>query len=179
MSVPDPTRTAIKEKLWQRADDIGWATLSSTDKTHLYEAWTKDPKIGGRLGRYMGQGQVRVYIKDTLLKDYTRSCLADHERPFRVLGIPEAAHVVEMYSKPHGRRLEDGRVICWGRADDWKTLLMALHERAFGNSHSYPHAAVFLYSVGRFHEIHIRALVENAATKLGIAKVIWLDLVQS
>ena len=175
MSVPDTTRTALKEKLWQRANDLGWATLSPTDKSHHYEAWTKSPEFGGRLGRYMGQGQVRVYIKDTLLKDYARSRLADHERPFRVLGIPEAAHVVEMYSKPHGRRLEDGRVICWGRAGDWKTILMALHERTFDNSHSCPHASVFLCSLGRFHEMHARGLVEDAARKLGIAKVIWLD----
>ena len=175
MSVPDTTRTVLKEKLWQRADDLAWDTLSPTDKSHQYEAWTKDPEIGGRLGRYMGQGQVRVYIKDTLLKDYTRSRLAGHERPFRVLGIPEAAYVVETYTKPHGRRLEDGRVICWGRADDWKTILMALHERTFGNSHSCPHAAVFLYSLGRFHEMHARVLVEDAATKLGVAIVIWLD----
>ena len=175
MIVPDTTRTALKEKLSQRADDLGWATLSPTDKSHHYEAWTKDPDIGGRLGRYMAQGQIRVYIKDTLLKDYTRSRLADPEQAFRVLGIPEAAHVVETYSKPHGRRLEDGRVICWGRGDDWKTILMALHERTFGNSHSCPHAAVFLYSLGRFHEMHARALVEDASTKLGIAKVVWLD----
>ena len=150
-------------------------TLSPMDKSHYYGTWTKDAEIGGRLGRYMAHGQVRVYIKDTLLKDYTRSRLADYERPFRVLGIPEATHVVESYSKPHGRRLEDGRVICWGRADDWKTILMALHERTFGNSHSCPHAGVFLYSLGRFHEIHARALVEDAATKLGIAQVVWLD----
>ena len=175
MSVPDTTKTALKEKLRQRADDLGWATLSPTVKSSHYEAWTKDPEIGGRLGRYMGQGQVRVYIKDTLLKDYTLSRLADHERPFRVLAIPKAACVVETYTKPHGRRLEDGRVICWGRADDWKTILMALHERTFGNSHSCPHAAVLLHSLGRFHEMHARVLVEDAATKLGISIVIWLD----
>lgn len=175
MSVPDTTRIALREKLWQRADDLGWATLNPTDKSRHYEAWTKDSEIGGRLGRYVGQGQIRVYIKDTLLKDYTRTRLADHKRPYRVLGIPEAAHSVETYSKPHGRRFEDGRVICWGCADDWKTILMALHERTFGNSHGCPHAVVFLYSSGKFHEMHARALVEDAATKLGIAKVIWLD----
>lgn len=175
MSVPNRTRTALQEALWRRADDLGWANLSSSDKSHHYETWTKDAEIGGRLGRYMGQGQVRVYIKDTLLKDYTRSRLADHGRPFRVLGIPEASYVVETYTKPHGRRLGDGRVICWGRADDWKTILMALHERTFGKSHTLPHAAVFLYSVGRFHERQPRTLVEVAAKKLGIAEVIWLD----
>ena len=175
MSVPDNTRTSLKEELWQRADNLGWVTLSPTDKTHRYEAWTKEPEIGGRLGRYMGQGQIRVYIKDTLLKDYTRSRLADHEQSFRVLGIPVGTNVVETFSKPHGRRLEDGRVICWGRADDWKTILMALHERTFVNSNCGPHAAVFLYSLRRFHEMNARILVEDAATKLGVTNVVWLD----
>lgn len=174
MTVPDTTRTELKKKLWQRADDLGWITLSPSDKTQHDEAWTKDPEIGGRLGRFLGQGQVRVYIKDTLLKAYAQSSLADHQRPFRVLGIPGAAAVIETYTKLHGRRLEDGRVICWGRADDWKAVLMALNERTFGNSCSLPHAAVFLYSLGRFHEAQARELVEDAVTRLGIARVIWL-----
>ena len=175
MSVPDTTRTALREMLWQRADVLGWATLRPVDKSHYYEAWTKESQIGGRLGRYMEQGQVRVYIKDTLLKDYNRSRLADHERPFRVLGIPEMVEVIETYTKPHGRRLQDGRVICWGRADSWKTIMMALHERTFGDSHSCPYAAIFLYSLGRFDQTYARMLAEDAATKLGIEKVIWLD----
>ena len=175
MSVPDTTRTALREELWRQANELGWANLSPIQKSRQYQAWTKNPEIGGRLGRYMAQGQVRVYIKDTILKDYTRSRLADDERPFRVLGLPRTMHVVETYCKPHGRRLEDGRVICWGRADDWKTILMALHERTFGNSHSCPHAVVLLPSPGRFHEIHARTMVEDAATKLGIARVLWLD----
>ena len=175
MSVPDTMRAALREKLWQRADDLGWATLRPTDKSQHYEAWTKDPEFGGRLVRYMPQGQVRVYIKDTLLKDYTRSRLADHERPFRVLGIPKAAHVAETYSKPHGRKLADGKVICWGRAEDWKTILMALHERTYCKSQSHPHASVFIFSHGRFRETHTREMVEDAARKLGIARVTWLD----
>ncbi len=109
------------------------------------------------------------------MKDYTRTHLASHVRPFRVLGISATAYVVQSYAKPHGRRLEDGRVSCWGRADAWKTILMALHERTFGDSHSRPHAAVLLHSLGRFHEQDARALVDDAATKLGIDRVIWLE----
>ena len=57
MSIPDTTRTALRAKLWGRADDLGWATLSPADKSHHYAVWTKNPEIGGRLGRYMGQGR--------------------------------------------------------------------------------------------------------------------------
>ena len=60
MSVPDTTKAALKDRLWQQADKLGWATLSTTHKSYHYEIWTKDPQIGGRLGRYMGQEQVRV-----------------------------------------------------------------------------------------------------------------------
>ena len=175
MNVPDTTRNSLKAKLWEQADRLDWAMLSPTDKSRHYEVWTRDANIGGRLSRYMDQGQVRVYIKDTLLKDYMRWRLASLERPFRVLGIPESVSIAETYTKPHGRRLQDGRVICWGRAGDWKTILMALHERAFKNAATRPYAAVFLFSSGRFHEDHARQLVADAAEKLGIEKIIWLD----
>lgn len=175
MSVPEATRAAMRAKLWRQANELGWVTLSPADKSRQYEAWTRDPEIGLRLVRYVGAEQVRVYIKDTLLKDYTRTRLASHVRPFRVLGISATAYIVQSYAKPHGRRLEDGRVICWGRADAWKTILMALHERTYGDSHSHPHAAVLLYSLGRFHEQDARALVDDAAAKLGIEKIVWLE----
>ena len=175
MSVPDTTRTTLKARLWRQADSLDWAMLSPTDKSRYYEAWTKNSDIGGRLTRYMDHGKVRVYIKDTLLKDYMRSRLAGSERPFRVFGIPDSVSIAETYTKPHGRRLADGRVICWGRADDWKTILMALHERAFNNCGTRPYAAVFLFSSGRFHEDHAREPVADAAEKLGVERVVWLD----
>lgn len=175
MNVPDTTRSTLKKKLWQRADEIGWVTLSPTEKSLHYEIWTRSPEIGGRLVRFMRQDQIRVYIKDTLLKDYTRFHLAGHERPFRVLGVPESTCIVETYSKPHGCRLHDGRVICWGRASDWKSILMALHERTFGKSRNIPHAAVLLYALGKFREVQVRAQVEDVAKKLGVSKVVWLE----
>lgn len=173
MSVPETTRKSLRDRLWQQADKLGWAMLSPTEKSRHYETWTRHPEVGGRLSRYMDQGQVRVYIKDTLLKDYTRARLAGWEKPFRVLGICASANVVESYTKPHGRRFDDGGVVCWGRADDWKTVLMALHERTF-DTDAHPYAAVFLFSVGRYHDEQVRRLVEEAARKLGIKRVIWL-----
>lgn len=175
MSVPIPVRDVLKQMLWKQADDLGWIMLSSSDKSHRYGMWTRDPNIGGRLGRYMDQGKIRVYIKDSLLKDYTRSYLAKSERPFRVLNIQDSLHVEKMYTKPHGRLFSDGRVICWGQADDWKTILMALHERTFGRSCTCPYAAVFLFSTGRYHESSTRKVVQDAADKLNIKRVVWLD----
>ncbi len=174
MTIPSATRTSLKRRLWDIADQLGWNNLSQADKARFYEVWTKDPEIGGVISRYMDGGQVRVHIKDTLLKDYGRVRLADPGRPLRSLGIDGQVDTVEKYIKPHGRRLCDGRVMCWGRADDWKTVLMAIHERAFF-SEGKPFAAVFMSSCGRYHDEHGRAVVEDAAKKLGIERIVWLD----
>lgn len=174
MTIPNNIRDVLKTKLWDIADELDWSSLGQGDKARYYEIWTRDPEIGGRLSRYMDGGQVRVYIKDTLLKAYGRVRLADPDRPLRVVGLPGDAKPVEEYIKPHGRRLEDGRVICWGRADDWKAILMAVHERAFVNK-GQPFAVVLMRASGRYHEVHARAVVEDAARRLGIDRVRWLD----
>ena len=175
MTVPESTRNMLKNELWRQADALGWAMLSPAHKSRHYDAWTKDPKIGGRLGRYIDHGKIRVYIKDTLLKGFIRSQHAGSERPFRVLRIPESAVVTQTYTKPHGRLLDDGRLICWGRADDWKSILLALHERTFSAPHIRPYAAIFLFSSGRFFDDEVRRLVADAAKKLGIEIVKWLN----
>ena len=130
MSVPDEVRKQLRKQLSAVADELGWMSLSTTEKRKLYEDWTRDPKYGGTLARYIDKGQVRVYLKDTILKDYTRAAGADPSRPLRLLKIPADAPVAQTYIKPHGRRLADGRVICWGRASDWKLVLMAMTERS-------------------------------------------------
>jgi hypothetical protein len=175
MSVPDEVRERLKRRLWEEANRVGWATLSPVAKAKHYEDWTRHSEVGGVLTRYVDPGQVRVYIKDTLLKNYGLDRLADQARPFRVLGISENDEVAERYIKPHGRRLANGSVICWGRADDWKTVLMAVHERAFVRPGARPSAAVLFQASGRYHENHAREPIEDAARKLNIEKLVWLD----
>ncbi|MBA4388342.1 MAG: hypothetical protein C0404_10200 [Verrucomicrobia bacterium] len=173
MTIPSATRSILKQRLWDIADQLGWNNLGQADKARYYEVWTRDPVIGGVISRYMDGGQVRVYIKDTLLKDYGRVRMADPGPPLRSLGIDGQVASVEKYIKPHGRRLDDGRVLCWGRADDWKAILMAVHERAF-YSDGEPFAAVFMSSCGKYHDAHSRAVVMDAAKKLGIERIVWL-----
>ncbi len=82
---------------------------------------------------------------------------------------------MEVYEKPHGQRLADGRVICWGKAEDWKAILMALHERTYSRRGIKPFGVVLSQASGRFQDSHTRSLVEDAARKIGIEKVVWLD----
>lgn len=176
MTLPDDIRSELRSRLWELADQMDWMNLSATEKARQYEDWTRQSEIGGVLARFMDTGKIRVYLKDSLLKGYSHARLSSLERPFRVAGIEDDARIVESYTKPLGCRLRDGRIVCWGRAEDWKTILMALHERSYVQRESQPFAAVLMFADGRFREAETRNMIDAAAMKLGIKRLIWLDL---
>ena len=173
MTVPAKIREEIKARLWSEANRLNWTTLAPSDKSRYYTIWTETEEVGGRLGRYIDPRQVRVYIKDTLLKAYARESSATHDLAFRVLGLSADTVTVANYIKPHGRLLEDRRYIAWSKASEWKVTLMALHERAFQKG--IPFGAVLTEAGAKYPNKDDRAVVENAANKLGINRVIWLD----
>jgi hypothetical protein len=175
MSIPDGVRERIREKVWALADQVGWMALSDSARSKRYEEWTRDPEIGGVLGQYVDPKQVRVYIKDTVIKPYVRAGGSDQARPLRVAGVPENARLVESYVKPHGRRLDDGRVVCWGNARDWKGVLLAVYERAYVVKNATPYSAVLMASSGRYAEDGFRAMVADVAARLGIGNLRWLE----
>ena len=174
MSIPENVRAEIRDKLWKEADSLGWANLSASQKARQYTMWTETSDLGGRLAAFMDPRQVRVYIKDTLLKAYTRERMADATRIFRLLNIPRNAHSSDSYIKPHGRRLLDGRIIVWSRASDWKLALMAAHERAFETG-GRPYAVVMFEAAGKYSDPMSKAVVEDAARKLNISNLLWVD----
>lgn len=176
--IPADVRLGLRRRLWAVADQLDWGRLSLIEKAGHYEAWTRDPDVGGKLGHYMDQRQVRVYVKDTIMKGYRRSRLSVPDTALRDLGLvaPSASaalDIVQEYERPHGRRLRDGRVVAWGEAKDWKAILMSLHERAFEARNARPFAAVLYASVGKWGEDGVRELVQDAATKLGVEKLVW------
>jgi hypothetical protein len=175
MSVPDNVREDLRQKLWKEAEQIGWFNLSSTVKSKHYETWTRDPNIGGILSRYIGISDVRVYLKDSLLKDFSQRRFADDTMPYRVLGIPLKTESLKNYVKPHGRRLCDGRIICWGRASAWKALLMTAHERSHREKGSKIFGVILTHATGRYKEPTVRSMIEQAANKIGVEKLIWSE----
>ena len=167
-------REEIRLRLWKQAEGLKWADLSPADKTRQYERWTRDPAIAEVLGRYMDPPRVRVYLKDAIFKPYNRAKLADWSRFALVLGI-DPSTCVDVQIKPHGRSVNDGRVVCWGPASSWKVVLMALHERSFARRGLRPHAALLTRSVGRYREDLTRAMVQDAAKCLRVERLVWLD----
>ena len=175
MTIPDTIRDGMRTRLWAEADSLGWSTLPDAARAKHYELWTRDPETGGRLGHFMDPRKVRVYIKDSLIKPYERSRLSLLENDvWRLLSFHDPGPPAERYVKPHGRRLPDGKIVCWGNSRDWKLLLMAVFERVHAQPGSEAFGAVLLES-GRTSEHHQRRLVRAAASHLGIQKIAWLE----
>lgn len=173
--LPDSVRLAVRERVWAEADGLDWESLTPTEKVQQYEHWTAAPQVGGVLVRYMDRAKVRGYIKDSVMKPFARQRKADTERPLRALRVPEGTPVLVEWERPHGVALGDGRVVCWGRAEEWKHVLMALHERTFGIAGRKPFGAVLVAAAGQYAEEEIRTLVNHAAIKLGVERTVWLD----
>jgi hypothetical protein len=171
--IPGDVRWELRRKLWAEAERLNWQNLMWHEKSPMYEQWTRDPAVGGRLSHYMDQRQIRVYIKDTIMKGYIRNRQSSASIPFDLLGISHGEPVSESWERPHGKRLADGRVIVWGNAEDWKLVVTAVHERAYGIAGATLFAAVLLSALGKFHQQSVRQMVEDAAIKLGVERVVW------
>jgi hypothetical protein len=175
MMMPEDIRTKLKERLWAKADELGWSNLSDAERAKHYEMWTRDSEIGGILGHFMDPRKVRVYIKDSLLKPYERARLSRTQQvAFERLGIKSTDQSAETYIKPHGQRLLDGRIICWGKSRDWKLILMAVYERSHLEPSSSPFAAILL-ETGKSSDLSTRAMIVEAGHRLGISKIVWID----
>lgn len=174
MMLPEEIRNDIRDRLWALADDLGWSGLGDGERASYYEKWTKDVAIGGRLGHFMDPRKVRVYIKDSLLKPYERRRLSlTEEDVWAALGIASPPVAKETFIKPHGRRLLDDQVICWGKSRDWKHILMAAFER-LERTPKASSTSVALLESGKAMTAADRRLVELAASRLGITHVKWI-----
>lgn len=174
-AIPTTVRDALRDKLWAQCDDLGWMSLPDTERARYYELWTRDASIGGQLAHVMDARKVRVYIKDSLVKPYVRARLSLNEAEvWRLLGLTNLDRAAHVFIKPHGRRLENGRVIGWGRSRDWKSILMAVFERGRAHS-SFSSFGVVLLESGKTEADQTRSLVREAARRLGIDKLAWLE----
>lgn len=175
MMIPQEIRDGLRDKLWAAADELGWSRLDDSERARYYEQWTRDQTIGGQLAHFMDPRKVRVYIKDSLLKPYERSrLLQTGSQVWDRLGLQEPQDFAEAFIKPHGMRLADGKVVCWGKSRDWKLILMAVFERSRNGTDASPYGAV-LIETGQTADRRRRSLVSEAAARLGIIKVAWLE----
>lgn len=173
--MPDDVRDRMKKLIWARAEELGWSDLNDAERSKYYEQWTTEKELGGKLAHYMDPRRVRVYIKDSLLKPYERARLSGTEAQIlSSLGISPGIEIEQRYIKPHGIRFADGRVVSWGNSRDWKSVIMAMFERAMLAPGSRPFGMALVES-GKTAEPKMRKLVKAAARKLDIEKLEWID----
>ena len=172
MAVPSDVRKSICSLLWKQADDMDWTCLNNFQKSQQYKNWTQDDKIGGVLSRYMPLGRVHPYIKDSLLKPYAKSKKPEKDDILRLLEM-DSQEPVEEYIKPLGVRLKDGKIIVWGRAVDWKIVLLAIFERAKESKRFIAHAAILTESNGKFSSQSYCSIIQEAADLLHINKLLF------
>ncbi len=175
MRIPDDVRDRLREEIWSRADKLGWSALNDAERARRYEQWSREPEIGGALAHYMDARKVRVYIKDSLLKPYERARVSGTEREILGrLGIPADSEVARRYIKPHGIEFADGKLVSWGNSRDWKLVLMAMFERAASTPGSCAFGTVLLEN-GKTGDAVTRKLVRDAAARLGVERMEWID----
>ncbi|MDO8605942.1 MAG: hypothetical protein Q7R40_05365 [Phaeospirillum sp.] len=175
MSVPDVIRAEVRDYLWAEADRLYWSTLSAGEKARWYGIWTESEAVGRRLAPFLDPRKIRVYIKDTLLKSYTRERMADVGPVMRLLGLPPEEEAVREFIKPHGRLFADGRLVAWSKAVDWKLTLMTIHERAFTIHGARAYGVALLEAATKHPDESTRAVVNEAARRLSVERLVWID----
>ncbi|GAA4612267.1 hypothetical protein GCM10023108_07990 [Saccharopolyspora hordei] len=72
-SIPTTVRNEVISEVYRRADDLDWPALTDQERSSLYDAWVKDPDIGGKLVGHIPASRMRVWLKDGPLKEFTRA----------------------------------------------------------------------------------------------------------
>jgi hypothetical protein len=170
MPVPKHIREELSQIIWKEADELDWIHLNIHEKSGQYKIWAKDERIGQILSRYMSVERVHPYIKDSLLKPYAKSKKLERDDVLELLGLG-SKKVAQEYIKPLGFSLEDGKIICWGRALDWKIVLLSTFERAQERTSYEAFSVILTDSHGKFSSMKYQNIVQDASTKLGIESI--------
>jgi len=173
MAIPEEIKKMVYERVWSEADRIGWKGLTITEKTEQYRNWAISDAIGGVLSRYMDVERVHPYIKDSIIQKYSKSISLSVDRALNLAGVQSDSYAIaEEFIKPFGVRLSDNRIVLWGRAVDWKIVLLSMFERTCGNKY-IPKCAILTDCFGKFNTSSFENLINTASSRLGIQSIIY------
>lgn len=72
--IPIEVEAAVLTRVFEQAAEADWLNLQDSDRTRLYQQWTDDPEVGGRLIGFVGMAaNVRPWLKDGPMKEYQRA----------------------------------------------------------------------------------------------------------
>lgn len=163
-TLPRETREAVIRELYGQAEALGWESMTGRAKSAQYTRWVEDPTIGGELADYLTADDIRVWLKDGPLKEYTRALegVGSHARFTRKRFPPPEAMVRDalgsawsivsgsINEKPMNCRVTDGsvrRYLCWGKSQSFRDLLWA----AVGQAVASPERPVIVVAMRAEH----------------------------
>ncbi len=167
----------IKEEVSQRvydiADEVDWAHLTIPQRQKYYEAWTTDPEIGGKLSQVMDQTRIRVYLKDTVMKNYSRDKRPKLQSLITSMSLP-CVRVTQEFIKPQAVLCDGNKLYTVAAAKEWKIALLSAFERGCEVRNLRENVVFFIeHTTGRFVDREYRDLIDSAAKRLEV-KVFWL-----
>lgn len=174
---------AIKQVVSARvhaiADQVGWSHLTIEERRKHYEAWTNDENIGGLLGQVIDPNRVRVWLKDTVIKNYMKGKRPGVPTFLSRTGVP-CGSILRTYIKPdavlceHADLFVRGNLFTLSVAKEWRVALMSAYERAVEITRIDRNIVfVIEHTSGRYTDQSYRDMISGAGAKLGV-EVIWV-----
>jgi hypothetical protein len=166
-------KQTVARRLYDIADKIDWTHLTIPQRQKYYEIWTNDPQIGGVLRQVMEVSRIRVYLKDTIMRTYSRQ-----QRPTILTLLSSMSiscnHIVREYVKPQAILCDKNKLYTLAAAKEWKIAIMSAFERGCEVRTTSKNIVFFNDHVtGRFVDKEYKDLIEAAAKRLDI-EVQWL-----
>ena len=162
------TKRNIRRRVHQLADAADWMHLTVEQRRALYEKWSADPGVGGALGQVMQPTQVRVYLKDTLMKSYFRAKRTRLPELLSAMSLPLDG-VTRRFTAPTAILTEGPRLYTLTPAIHWKIALMNTFERASSVAGLKRNLLLIeRHTTGKFVDSAYRRMIEGVAQRLEI-----------
>jgi len=163
----------VEKRVFHLADKADWQHLTIDQRRLLYEEWTKDPKIGGLLKKMIEPERVRVYLKDTIMGNYSRSKRINIRDLLRSMSIP-CRSITKEFVKPQAVICDEVHLFTISDAKDWKVSLLNSFERARERPRTKTNKLFLVnHTSSKFVDIEYRRLIEEAGIRL-IVEIVWV-----
>jgi len=155
------------------ADKADWSHLTIPERQRYYEGWTNDPEIGGALAQIMEPSRIRVYLKDTIMKDYAKSKRPELKKLLKSLSYSYNVTSKE-YTKPVGLLCDQNKLYTLSVAKEWKIALLSAFERGYDVKNIKENVLFIIdHTSGRFVDKSYRKLIDDSSSRLAV-KIVWV-----
>ncbi|MEG3923331.1 hypothetical protein [Microcoleus sp. T3_D1] len=158
----------VMRRVHKIADEADWRHLTINQRTLYYKNWTSNPEIGGRLSQIMELERVRVYLKDTVMKSYSRTQRLDIRTLIASMSLP-CEYVTQKFIKPQGLLCNGTDLYTLTVAKEWKTALLSAFERGYELKNLNRNTVFIIeHTTSRFVDQSYRDMIATAAERLTI-----------